>query len=149
MPDVRRSLRRWWLPWAALAAVAVLAGVLIGMLAGSLSQAGDESGESQARLPSAEEVPEERLEELQVALSSPDVAVQAAALDPLVRETLQESGRPLLPAGSSVTIDEGSSAITGETATVLASVRGPQAGKFTLLLALEDGVWRVFSAVPA
>jgi hypothetical protein len=99
--------------------------------------------------PPHEPVPAERLNELEAALSSPDTAVQAEALDPAIFASLQASGQPLLPAGSTLEIDTDRSQIVDQTATVGATVSGPQSGEFTLLLALEDGVWFVFAPVPA
>jgi hypothetical protein len=80
------------------------------------------SADGVASPPPHEPVPAERLNELEAALSSPDTAVQAEALDPAIFATLQASGQPLLPAGSTLEIDTDSSQIVEQTATVGATV---------------------------
>jgi hypothetical protein len=137
-----RRRRTVWLVGALLAA-AVCAGAVVWWLTRS-----SDDGAAADR-PRTVPVPAERLRELQTALSSADPAAQAAVLDPAVVASLQASGSPLLPPGSAVRIDTGSSAAVGLSATVHASVTGPQSGDFTLLLAEEDGVWVVYAAVPA
>lgn len=135
----RRQRRKWLIPAIVIVVLAV-SGVLWWTIS---SRHADDSSAS-----AVERVPIERLVELQDALSSSDPAVQAGALDPAIFRSLQAGGQSLLPAGSTVTIDTDSSRATGQTASVNADVSGPQSGQFTLLLALENGVWVVYAAVP-
>lgn len=133
--------------WVLISAL-VIAAVAVGGVLWWANYSSTEGADSSASAVVPEPVPVERLIELQVALSSPHPAVQAGALDPAIFASLQAGGQPLLPAGSNVTIDTDSSQITGQTASVSAAVSGPRPGEFTLLLALEAGVWVVYAAVP-
>jgi hypothetical protein len=105
------------------------------------------SGSSSA--PPHGSLPQARVQQLQKALVSQDPATQQSALDPAVYAGLQQTGQPLLPAGSTLTIDPSTARVEGHAATVSATVKGPRSGRFTLQLALENGTWVVFAADPS
>lgn len=52
-----------------------------------------------------------------------------------------------LPAGSHLSLDVEQAVVTGNTARVPATVTGPLAGPWTVLLERIDGTWRVYGAV--
>ena len=146
-PPAETDRRRRWTTWS-LSALVVVA-LAIGGVLWWTSRPSTNGGDSSATVLDTKPVPKERLQQLEAALSSPDPAVQAAAVDPAIFARLQAAGQALLPTGSTLKIDTDSSHIIGQTASVNASVTGPQSGDFTLLLALESGVWVVYAAVPA
>jgi len=102
-----------------------------------------------ASTPGHGSLPQARVQQLEKALVSQDPATQQSAIDPAVFASLQQAGQPLLPAGSTVTIDPSTARVEGHAATVSATVTGPRSGTFTLQLALENGTWGVFAAEPA
>lgn len=125
---------------AGLGVVAVAVAVLVVVLVG---RGGSSAAGGHGSLPQA------RIQQLQKGLVSQNAAAQQNLLDPAVFAGLQQTGQPLLPAGSTLTIDPASARIDGHTATVSAKVTGPRSGRFTLELALENGSWVVFAADPA
>jgi len=106
-------------------------------------------GVGRSSTPAHGSLPQARVRQLEQALVSKDPATVQGAIDPAVFASLQQAGQPLLPPGSTLTIDRSTTRVDGHAATVSADVTGPRSGKFTLQLALEDGTWVVFAADPA
>jgi hypothetical protein len=53
----------------------------------------------------------------------------------------------VLPPGSSLSVDTAHAVVDGPRARVPATVTGPLAGRWVLLLVREDGTWRVYGTV--
>ena len=134
----RRGKRLALLIVGAVVVVAAVATVLVLVLRGGPSST-----------PGHGSLPQARVRQLEKALVSQDPATQQSAIDPAVFASMQQAGEPLLPAGSTVTIDPSTARVEGHAATVSATVTGPRSGTFTLQLALENGTWVVFAAEPA
>lgn len=74
-------------------------------------------------------------------LSSSDKRVESVALAASVRKASADSGTPLLPRGSRVTVQPATAVRSGRFARVRATVTGPRPGVFDLLLTSENGRW--------
>lgn len=141
MTEAAGGRRRRLLLWLIAVALVLLAGVAVVLVL--LLRSGSSGAPPHGSLPQA------RVQQLQKALVSQDPATQQGALDPTVFAGLQQTGQPLLPAGSTLTIDPATERVNGRSATVSATVTGPRSGQFTLELAQENGSWVVFAADPA
>jgi hypothetical protein len=139
VPVPRRARHGKRLALLIVAAVVVVAAVATVLVLGG----------GRSSTPGHGSLPQARVRELEKALVSQDPATQQSAIDPAVFASLQQTGQPLLPAGSTVTIDPSTARVEGHAATVSATVTGPRSGTFTLQLALENGAWVVFAAEPA
>ena len=82
------------------------------------------------------------------ALASQSTATVATVLASSVRAGYLAHPAPLLPAGSTIIIDEKSVHLLTDgsgLATATATVTGPQPGRYEIDLVDENGSWRVFS----
>ena len=136
-PRGKRGMRLVLLLVGAAVVGAATAAVLVLVLGGGRSST-----------PAHGSLPPARVQQLETALVSQDPATQQSAIDPAVFASLQQGGQPLLPAGSTLSIDPATARVDGQAATVSATVTGPRSGRFTLQLALEGGTWVVFAAEP-
>jgi hypothetical protein len=79
---------------------------------------------------------------LERGMTAPHITAEAAVLAIEIRAQFLDKGQLLLPAGSWVRIDRATfEASSSATATVDASVTGPQSGHWQLLLVREHGNW--------
>ena len=79
-------------------------------------------------------------------LASADPAVVASVLSAAVAPAYTKSAEPLLPAGTTLSVDETRFTRTGpETASVPATLTGPRPGSCDLLVVREGDRWVVYS----
>ncbi|MGI5191219.1 hypothetical protein ACQEVI_23985 [Promicromonospora sp. CA-289599] len=87
---------------------------------------------------------------LEASLVSEDSQVVAAVLAAGFDDAyLADGGGPLLPPGSTISIDPSTFAHGAELASVDAELTGPEPGSWQLTLAYQDDAWLVVNAVPA
>jgi hypothetical protein len=83
-------------------------------------------------------------------LSDPDPTRAAAALSAEAAAVYLAAPGPLVPAGSTLTLDAATFTQTGEAdAVVGATVSGAQTSDLLLFLGLEDGEWHLIASVTA
>jgi hypothetical protein len=104
------------------------------------AQSAARSGGSTAVLPA------DQAAALEMALVSARPAVAESALARPVRAAALKRRLALLPAGSQLSIAAARMRVTGQIATVPATVTGPSPGGWLLLLINESGQWRVYGA---
>jgi hypothetical protein len=79
---------------------------------------------------------------LEKGVTAHTVTSQANIVAPEVRSQFMSRGKPLLPAGSNLSINDATfHALSAQLATVNAVVRGPDAGHWQLVLVHESGQW--------
>jgi hypothetical protein len=126
--------RRWRLV-AGIAGVVVLAGVAAGLAVGLSEPAGSPAAAPVRLAPSQQE-------HLEKAITAPAVTSQAGAVAQEVRGQFLKQGQPLLPPGSRLSISGATfHVVSARMATVNATVTGPQAGRWQLVLVREAGRW--------
>lgn len=118
---------------AAVIGVVLLAGVGVGLAVGL-------RGSSPAIAAAGFPVPQQQ--RLERGIISPTVASQASIVAVEVRSAFESRGKPLLPAGSHVTIRQATfRKLSAQLATVDAVVSGPAPGHWQLVLVRESGQW--------
>jgi hypothetical protein len=123
---------------AGILAAAGLAAWAVAGLSGSSSGRGSAAA-GPAKPGAFTSVQEKRLEQ---GITAPGIAAEAAVVAPQVRAQFVSRGRALLPAGSRLSIDAKSfHATRTDTATADATVSGPDAGRWQLLLIRQGGQW--------
>ncbi|MCA1674273.1 MAG: hypothetical protein LC799_19480 [Actinobacteria bacterium] len=86
---------------------------------------------------------------LSAAVTSADPAARATALAAEVAREPSAAGKPLLPEGSTLAIDASTFQVNPNgLAAVEASVSGPAAGRWRLILVKESGAWKLLATEP-
>jgi hypothetical protein len=123
---------------AVIAGVLVLAGLGIGLAVGQ----GNSSSAGSATAKAAASFTVKQRARLEQGITAPAVTMQAGIVAPEVRGQFQQLGKVLLPPGSRLSIDTATfRAVSGQLATVTATVTGPDRGTWQLVLIREDGQW--------
>jgi hypothetical protein len=79
---------------------------------------------------------------LEHGITAPTITAQASVLATEVRSQFEQQGKPLLPAGSHVSINDATfHALSPQLAAVDASVSGPGPGRWQFVLVREAGQW--------
>ena len=130
-------MKRHWKLTVVVAGVLALAGLGIGLAVGlSGSSSSATTAAPAARLTMAQQV---RLEQ---GITASAVTAQASVLAIEVRSQFEQQGKPLLPAGSHVSINDTTfRALSAQVAAVDASVSGPSPGQWQFVLVRESGQW--------
>ena len=98
--------------------------------------------------PGSVELPAVDVAALEAGAVSQDLATVNSVLVPEARASFTEQAQPLLPSGSTMTIDADSArGFPDSAATVSASVTGARPGEYVLELNFTDGHWLLASAV--
>jgi len=127
--------RRWKLI-AALVGVVLLAGVGLGLAVGLSGP----STTTTARATTVFAGPQQQ--RLEKGITAPTVTSQASVVAVEVRHAFEARGKPLLPAGSHVSINQTTfHELSAQLATVDAVVSGPAPGRWQFVLVRESGQW--------
>ena len=140
-------IRRWPVGLGAVLAGAMAAVLLLAACAGGDRGATSSPAGAAPRIapsPSPRPLPSSRRAAIASALSARQPASVAAVLPRPVASAYLASPFPMLPAGSTLKIDWGKLRMSGVLAEVPATVSGPQAGSWTLLLIWLSGQWDVY-----
>ncbi len=79
---------------------------------------------------------------LEHGITAPTITAQASVLATEVRSQFEQQGKPLLPAGSHVSINDATfHPLSPQLAAVDASVSGPSHGRWQFVLVREAGQW--------
>lgn len=130
-------MKRHWKLIAVPVGMLVLAGVGIG-LAVELSGPSPTTSTAAA----AVQLTKPQQVQLEQGIAASTVTAQASVLAVEVRSMFEQQGKPLLPAGSHVSINDATfHAFSGRFATVDASVSGPSPGRWQFVLVRENDRW--------
>jgi hypothetical protein len=136
-------MKRHWILTIAIVGFLALAGVGIGLAVG-LSKPSPSSTTTTAAAPQLTQPQQVRLEQ---GITASTIAAQAGILAPEVRSPFEQRGKPLLPSGSHVSINDATfHALSAQLAYVDAAVTGPNPGRWQLVLVRESGQWFLFGA---
>ena len=131
--------RRWKMIFG-IVGVLVLAGVGAGLAIGLIG-----STASPAAGPAVLSAPQQaRLEQV---IAAPTITAQARIVAAQVRGQFEGRGKPLLPPGSHLSIDDVTfHALSPQLATVNATVTGPRTSHWQLVLIRESGQWQLLDS---
>jgi hypothetical protein len=129
-------MKRNWKLTAAIVGGLALAGLGSGLAIGLSGSSSSTTTGAAAQLTPPQQV---RLEN---GITAPTITGQASVLAAEVRGQFEQQGKPLLPAGSHVTINDATfHALSPQLAAVDASVTGPTPGRWQFVLVREAGQW--------
>jgi hypothetical protein len=138
-------MKRHWKLTVAIVGILVLAGAGIGLAVGlSAPSASRTTSAAAAQLRSPQQLRFTKSQQLRLeqGITAPTVTAQARILASEVRSQFEQQGKPLLPAGSHVTINDATfHVLSAQLATVDASVSGPSPGRWQFVLVREAGQW--------
>jgi hypothetical protein len=127
-------IRHWKLA-VAIVGVLALAGLGTGLAVGL-------SGPSSGTAPAAPQFTMPQQIRLEQEITAPTVASQASIVAIEVRSQFEGRGKPLLPAGSRLSINDATfHALSAQLATVDATVSGPSPGRWQFVLVREANQW--------
>ena len=127
---------RHWKLIAAIVGVVLLAGVGVGLAVGLSGP----STTTTARATTVFAGPQQQ--RLEKGITAPTVTSQASVVAVEVRHAFEARGKPLLPAGSHVSINQATfHELSAQLATVDAVVSGPAPGRWQFVLVRESGQW--------
>ena len=127
---------RHWKLIAAIVGVVLLAGVGVGLAVGLSGP----STTTTARATTVFTGPQQQ--RLEKGITAPTVTSQASVVAVEVRHAFEARGKPLLPAGSHVSINQATfHELSAQLATVDAVVSGPAPGRWQFVLVHESGLW--------
>src|ERR1039458_1477881 len=127
---------RHWKLIAAIVGVVLLAGVGAGLAVGLSGP----STTTTARATTVFTGPQQQ--RLEKGITAPTVTSQASVVAVEVRHAFEARGKPLLPAGSHVSINQATfHELSAQLATVDAVVSGPAPGRWQFVLVHESGLW--------
>jgi len=127
---------RHWKLIAAIVGVVLLAGVGVGLAVGLSGP----STTTTARATTVFTGPQQQ--RLEKGITAPTVTSQASVVAVEVRHAFEARGKPLLPAGSHVSINQTTfHELSAQLATVDAVVSGPAPGRWQFVLVRESGQW--------
>jgi len=127
---------RHWKLIAAIVGVVLLAGVGVGLAVGLSGP----STTTTARATTVFTGPQQQ--RLEKGITAPTVTSQASVVAVEVRHAFEARGKPLLPAGSHVSINQATfHELSAQLATVDAVVSGPAPGRWQFVLVRESGQW--------
>lgn len=127
---------RHWKLFAAILGVVLLAGVGVVLAIGLRGPTATTTAKAETTFTGPQQ---QRLEE---GLTARTVAAQASVVAVEVRHAFEARGKPLLPAGSHVSISQATfHELSAQLATVDATVSGPHPGHWQLVLVREAGRW--------
>jgi hypothetical protein len=131
-------MKRHWKLSVAIAGVLALAGLGIGLAVGL----GGPSPSSTTTAATAAQLTQPQQVRLEQGITASTIAAQAGVLALDLRSQFEQQGKPLLPAGSHVSIDGATfHALSAQLADVDASVSGPSPGRWQFVLIRETGQW--------
>ena len=140
---VRRRTVVWFVGLAVLVlAVAAVAGLWSG---------GYFDGEEEAAAPSAPGLEQPEADRLASGLADPEPTQVAEVLSEDAATAYLAAPAPVIPPGSTLTLDASTFTVTSEVDAVVGGTltAGAEVTDIVLLLALEDGQWRVLTSVTA
>jgi hypothetical protein len=127
---------RHWKLIAAIVGGVLLAGVGVGLAVGLSGP----SSTATARATTVFTGPQQQ--RLEKGITAPTVTSQASVVAVEVRHAFETRGKPLLPAGSHVSINQATfHEVSAQLATVDAVVSGPAPGHWQFVLVRESGQW--------
>lgn len=133
-------MKRHWKLIVAVVGVLVLAGMGIGLAVGLSGPSPSHSTTAAA----ATQFTHPQQVRLEQGLTAPTVIAGASVVAIEVRSEFEQRGRPLLPAGSHVSISDATfHALSAQLATVNATVIGSSPGRWELVIVREGGQWLV------
>jgi len=136
-------MKRHWKLTVAVVGVLVLAGVGIGLAVGLSGPSPSHAAAAAAA--AAVQLTKPQQARLEQGITAPAVTAEASVVAVEVRSQFEQRGRPLLPAGSHVSVDDATfHALSAQLADVDASVTGPSPGRWQLVLVRENGQWLLF-----
>lgn len=134
-------MKRHWKLITAVVGVLVLAGLGIGLAVG-LSGPSPSHATTAAAAPQLTQPQQVRLEQ---GITAPTVTAEASVVAVEVRSQFERQGKPLLPAGSHLSIDATTfHALSAQLADVDATVTGSSPGRWRFVLVHENGQWLLF-----
>jgi hypothetical protein len=120
----------------AIVGALALAGLGVGLAVGLGGSSSSTTAVAAAQLTRPQQL---RLEQ---GITAPTVVAEARVLATEARRQFEQQGKPLLPAGSRVSINDATfHALSAQLADVDASVSGPSPGRWQFVLVHENGQW--------
>ena len=134
---------KWhWKLTVPIVGVVVLAGAGIGLAVGLRGSSQSQATAAPTITVAAAQFTKSQQVRLEQGITAPTVTAEASILAIEVRSQFEQQGKPLLPAGSHVSIlDATFHAFSAQLATVNATVTGSSSGHWTFVLVRETGQW--------
>lgn len=132
-------MKRHWKLITAIVGVLALAGLGIGLAVGL---SGPSSSHTTTTAAAATQLTKPQQARLEQGITAPTVTAEASVVATQVRGQFEQQGKPLLSAGSHLSISDATfHAFSAQLATVNATVTGSSPGRWQLVLVREAGQW--------
>lgn len=135
-------MKRHWKLTVPIVGAVVLAGVGIGLAVGLRGSSPSQATTAPTTTVAAAQFTRPQQVRLEQGITAPTVTAEASILAIEVRSQFEQQGKPLLAAGSHVSIlDATFRAFSAQLATVNATVAGSSPGRWKFVLVREAGQW--------